>query len=99
MYNSNICQIAYKSGLVLVPTWPDNRGWTVISSLLSSRTLCEFVFTIYIVFPVDMTGASGDHVFVNTYPPESEDFADSDASKLDTWVFDKVKVEVLTLYF
>eukprot|EP00057_Strongylocentrotus_purpuratus_P027636 XP_011682110.1 PREDICTED: GPI ethanolamine phosphate transferase 1 [Strongylocentrotus purpuratus] len=44
------------------------------------------------ILPMFAKGASGDHVFIHTYPPESEDFADSDASKLDTWVFDKVKV-------
>ncbi|XP_030830973.1 GPI ethanolamine phosphate transferase 1 isoform X3 [Strongylocentrotus purpuratus] len=43
------------------------------------------------ILPMFAKGASGDHVFIHTYPPESEDFADSDASKLDTWVFDKVK--------
>ncbi|XP_063971785.1 GPI ethanolamine phosphate transferase 1-like isoform X2 [Lytechinus pictus] len=47
------------------------------------------------ILPMFAKGASGDHVFIHTYPPESEDFADSDASKLDTWVFDKVK-EFLT---
>ena len=39
-------------------------------------------------------GASGGHVFMDYYPSEKEDFAASDASKLDTWVFDKVKVSM-----
>lgn len=39
-------------------------------------------------------GASGDHVYTNMYPAVSEDFASEDASKLDTWVFDEVKVVV-----
>ena len=39
-------------------------------------------------------GASGDHVYTHTYPAQSEDFASKDASKLDTWVFDEVKVFV-----
>ena len=38
------------------------------------------------------TGASGKHVITNTYPAGYEDFADEDASRLDTWVFDNVKV-------
>lgn len=37
-------------------------------------------------------GASGDHVFTHTYPAEEEDFASTDASRLDTWVFTQVKV-------
>lgn len=37
-------------------------------------------------------GATGDHVYTHTYPPEREDFASTDASRLDTWVFDEVKV-------
>ncbi|XP_054549974.1 GPI ethanolamine phosphate transferase 1 isoform X1 [Talpa occidentalis] len=36
-------------------------------------------------------GASGDHVFAHTYDSENEDFGAQDASKLDTWVFDRVK--------
>lgn len=39
-------------------------------------------------------GASGDHVYTHMYPAVSEDFASEDASKLDTWVFDEVKVDV-----
>lgn len=37
-------------------------------------------------------GASGDHVYTHTYPAAMEDFASEDASRLDTWVFDQVKV-------
>lgn len=40
-----------------------------------------------------LLGASGDHVFMDYYPSESEDFAAVDSSKLDTWVFEKVKVK------
>lgn len=31
-------------------------------------------------------------MYTHTYPPEREDFASTDASRLDTWVFDEVKV-------
>lgn len=37
-------------------------------------------------------GASGAHVYTHTYPAEEEDFASTDASRLDTWVFTQVKV-------
>lgn len=37
-------------------------------------------------------GAHGDHVYTHTYPAEEEDFASTDASRLDTWVFTQVKV-------
>lgn len=37
-------------------------------------------------------GASGDHVYTHTYPAEEEDFASTDASRLDSWVFTQVKV-------
>lgn len=36
-------------------------------------------------------GAYGDHVFTYTYDADSEDFGAHDVTKLDTWVFDKVK--------
>lgn len=42
-----------------------------------------------------VSGASGDHVYTHTYSAEMEDFASTDASKLDTWVFDEVKVRML----
>lgn len=42
------------------------------------------------ILPMFAKGASS-HVFTNTYPGSSEDFASEDASKLDTWVFDSVK--------
>ena len=47
-------------------------------------------------------GASGDHVFTEMYTADEEDFASSDPSTLDTWVFSKVKVKiekVLICYF
>jgi len=40
-----------------------------------------------------LPGASGDHVFVHMYPGHNEDFAGSDPSQLDTWVFDQVAVK------
>ncbi|XP_071786053.1 GPI ethanolamine phosphate transferase 1-like [Asterias amurensis] len=43
------------------------------------------------ILPMFAKGASGKHVITNTYPAGYEDFADEDASRLDTWVFDNVK--------
>ncbi|XP_029002551.1 GPI ethanolamine phosphate transferase 1 isoform X2 [Betta splendens] len=43
------------------------------------------------ILPMFAKGATGDHVHTHTYPPEEEDFASTDASKLDTWVFNQVK--------
>ena len=43
---------------------------------------------------MNVTGASGDHVFTSCYPAHFEDFASSDSTLLDTWVFDGVKVHV-----
>uniref|UniRef100_A0A7N5ZYI2 GPI ethanolamine phosphate transferase 1 n=1 Tax=Anabas testudineus TaxID=64144 RepID=A0A7N5ZYI2_ANATE len=43
------------------------------------------------ILPMFAKGASGDHVYTYTYPAEEEDFASTDASKLDTWVFTQVK--------
>ncbi|KAI4884788.1 hypothetical protein NFI96_018757 [Prochilodus magdalenae] len=43
------------------------------------------------ILPMFAKGASGDHVYTYTYPAAMEDFASTDASKLDTWVFDEVK--------
>jgi len=40
-------------------------------------------------------GASGDHVYTHTYPAGEEDFASTDASRLDSWVFTQVKVRFL----
>uniref|UniRef100_A0A672SR25 GPI ethanolamine phosphate transferase 1 n=1 Tax=Sinocyclocheilus grahami TaxID=75366 RepID=A0A672SR25_SINGR len=45
------------------------------------------------ILPMFAKGATGDHVYTHTYPPEREDFASTDASRIDTWVFDEVKVE------
>ncbi|XP_078056867.1 GPI ethanolamine phosphate transferase 1-like [Mustelus asterias] len=44
------------------------------------------------ILPMFAKGASGDHVHTHMYPAEMEDFAAQDASKLDTWVFNEVKV-------
>lgn len=44
------------------------------------------------MFPLVISGASGDHVYTHTYPAVEEDFASTDASKLDSWVFTQVKV-------
>ncbi|ESO90338.1 hypothetical protein LOTGIDRAFT_123580 [Lottia gigantea] len=45
------------------------------------------------VLPMFSKGASGDHVYVNCYSAELEDFgaSDTDMRRLDTWVFDRVK--------
>ncbi|XP_067107650.1 GPI ethanolamine phosphate transferase 1 [Osmerus mordax] len=43
------------------------------------------------ILPMFAKGASGEHVYTHTYPAENEDFASTDASRLDTWVFDQVK--------
>ncbi|XP_072545788.1 GPI ethanolamine phosphate transferase 1 [Salminus brasiliensis] len=43
------------------------------------------------ILPMFAKGATGDHVYTYTYPAAMEDFASTDASKLDTWVFDEVK--------
>lgn len=43
------------------------------------------------ILPMFAKGASGDHVFTSMYKNVAEDFADEDASKLDTWVFDEVQ--------
>ncbi|XP_060078714.1 GPI ethanolamine phosphate transferase 1-like [Ylistrum balloti] len=48
------------------------------------------------ILPMFAKGASGDHVLTDQYPPELEDFADSNSSKLDTWVFDRVKALLKT---
>lgn len=43
------------------------------------------------ILPMFAKGASGDHVYTYSYDAEREDFGAHDATKLDTWVFDKVK--------
>ncbi|XP_068437324.1 GPI ethanolamine phosphate transferase 1 [Clinocottus analis] len=43
------------------------------------------------ILPMFAKGASGDHVYTHTYPAGEEDFASTDASRLDTWVFTQVK--------
>ncbi|XP_047423916.1 GPI ethanolamine phosphate transferase 1 [Mugil cephalus] len=43
------------------------------------------------ILPMFAKGASGDHVHTHTYPAEEEDFASTDASRLDNWVFSQVK--------
>jgi len=55
-----------------------------IGHQLNRIGVCMFVWCL--------SGASGDHVFVHMYPGHNEDFAGSDPSQLDTWVFDQVKV-------
>lgn len=45
------------------------------------------------------SGASGDHVYTYSYDAQKEDFGAHDATKLDTWVFDKVKVLAVLLCF
>lgn len=43
------------------------------------------------ILPMFAKGASGDHVYTYSYDAQREDFGADDATKLDTWVFDKVK--------
>lgn len=43
------------------------------------------------ILPMFAKGASGGHVYTHTYPAVEEDFASTDASRLDTWVFTQVK--------
>uniref|UniRef100_A0A665X0L2 GPI ethanolamine phosphate transferase 1 n=1 Tax=Echeneis naucrates TaxID=173247 RepID=A0A665X0L2_ECHNA len=43
------------------------------------------------ILPMFAKGATGDHVYTYTYPAEEEDFASTDASRLDSWVFAQVK--------
>lgn len=49
------------------------------------------------ILPMFAKGASGDHVYTYSYDAQREDFGAHDATKLDTWVFDKVKVHVALL--
>ncbi|CAL1547843.1 unnamed protein product [Lymnaea stagnalis] len=46
------------------------------------------------ILPMFAKGASGDHVSINCYSSNLENFAGSDMTRLDTWVFEKV-----TLFF
>lgn len=47
-------------------------------------------------FPkISFLGATGNHVFTYSYDAHSEDFGAQDVSKLDTWVFDHVKVRAV----
>lgn len=41
---------------------------------------------------VNVSGATGDHVIISCYSSDLEDFAGSDMTYLDTWVFSEVKV-------
>ncbi|KAM7370024.1 hypothetical protein PAMP_011310 [Pampus punctatissimus] len=43
------------------------------------------------ILPMFAKGATGDHVYTYTYPAMEEDFASTDASRLDSWVFTQVK--------
>jgi hypothetical protein len=62
----------------------------VISCLLYSS---KSSFKIY-ASQISFSGASGDHVYTYSYDAKREDFGTHDATKLDTWVFDNVKVSV-----
>lgn len=42
------------------------------------------------ILPMFAKGATGDHVYTHTYPAAEEDFASTDASRLDSWVFNQV---------
>jgi len=59
------------------------------------RKLFSVSFSTCIVF----AGATGDHVYTFCYTAESEDFGAQDAAKLDTWVFDHVKVSRKSLCY
>ncbi|KAL8560900.1 hypothetical protein ACOMHN_059084 [Nucella lapillus] len=43
------------------------------------------------ILPMFAKGASGDHVMTHSYPAHYEDFASSNISQLDVWVFKEVK--------
>ncbi|KAJ0059671.1 hypothetical protein NL108_009172 [Boleophthalmus pectinirostris] len=43
------------------------------------------------ILPMFAKGATGNHVYTHTYPAVEEDFASTDASNLDRWVFNQVK--------
>lgn len=60
----------------------------VFFTIRKGRKHFSVSYSIYIVF----AGATGDHVYTFCYTAESEDFGAQDAAKLDTWVFDHVKV-------
>ncbi|KAH9503488.1 hypothetical protein Btru_068038, partial [Bulinus truncatus] len=42
------------------------------------------------ILPMFSKGASGDHVSINCYSSNLEDFAGADMTRLDTWVFEEV---------
>lgn len=48
------------------------------------------------ILPMFAKGASGGHVWTEMYDAKEEDFAGEDASKLDTWVFEKVEEFLLS---
>ncbi|KAJ7396578.1 GPI ethanolamine phosphate transferase 1 [Pitangus sulphuratus] len=50
------------------------------------------------ILPMFAKGATGDHVYTFCYAAESEDFGAQDAAKLDLWVFDHVKINILMAY-
>ena len=57
-----------------------------------------YLETIIVKRNVLYVGASGDHVFTSCYPASYEDFAGSDTTLLDSWVFDEVKVNSKIFY-
>ncbi|KAH9503495.1 hypothetical protein Btru_068047 [Bulinus truncatus] len=42
------------------------------------------------ILPMFAKGASGDHVSINCYSSNLEDFAGADMTRLDTWVFEEI---------
>ena len=44
------------------------------------------------ILPMFAKGAHDGHVHTLSYSADAEDFGGADSSKLDTWVFDRVKV-------
>lgn len=57
-----------------------------------------FISVVSCSIDIFFAGATGDHVYTFCYTAESEDFGAQDASKLDTWVFDHVKVSKESSY-
>jgi phosphatidylinositol glycan class N len=61
----------------------------VIKFLHSAVTFTE---ALDFFFPHFCSGASGNHVYIDTYGPEVQDFSGRrSTTKLDTWVFRKVE--------
>ena len=73
--------------------WITNRikNRSLITVVASNHDF-SFIPHYFLFHAVVLPGASGDHVYTHTYPAQEEDFASTDASRLDSWVFNQVKV-------